>query len=435
MVKYGRRKGPDKTMTLRDWLPFVSSTGDNAPASAEPATGLSPIPSSVSQVVANKWPADFTHDDLRYTLNTVQDYAIRAYGPTAYPDGATDDQGEQSADQTDHPVVELVNRPKRRSDLEEQFHADEDGVDGFIVTAERWDAIQDELEMSDLALRAVQEAHAAYAIELEYNDYGSLLHPLFIATDNPPALEGEVAETAADQSTEQEDEEGEQDEEKVMTELPADSSEDTSTETADTSGDGEPIGDAGAEAEIETEADAGDSEAASDGEVKGDTDTETEAETTDPAAASQFVFDESIESGEPGAEAGLGESEADDTSTEQDRNTTTVVDDTSSPETGAPADGQDVDETASGPSDGGSQPPSHAPSTDEGGTSGGQAPVSSRTKSSDGGAIDATVGQQADATERTESQADGDKHTAYTDVEWPAWMLSAVEPQYSARNE
>jgi len=434
MIKYGRREGADKTMTLRDWLPFVSSTGDDDPGPAEPATGLSPIPSHVSQVVANKWPADFTHDDLQYTLNTVQDYAIRAYGPVAYPDRSTGDQSESSADQADHPVVELVNYPERRPDLEEQFHADDNGVDGYIVTAERWDAIQYELEMSDLALRAVQETHAAYAVDLGYDDYGSLLHPLFIATDNPPALEGEVAETPTDQSTDQEGDE--QDEKRVTAKSPIDSPGDTSTGASDTPGNDAPVDGADVEAEIETAADAGDSETAPDTELKRDTDTQTEAETTDPATASKFVFDESIksENSETRVEAGSGGDETDSASTGQNTNRTAAVDDTDGPKTGAPADRWDFDEIASGSSGDGSQPSTQASSVDQDGASPEETPATSRAKSSDGGAIDTAVERQEDDTGRTGLQADGRERTENADTEWPAWMFSAVEPQYSARN-
>jgi len=176
-------------MNLRDWLPFLSSNEEES-SPAEPATGLSPIPSTVVHTVADTWPADFSREDLEYTLNAVQDYAIRAFGPAAYSD-ANDAPNPELAG---HPIAELVHHPEQTSDLEELFHTDEDGVEGYIVTAERWDTIKADLEMSDLALEAVQEAHRAYALELGYGDYSALTKPLFIATDNPPALKGDVAD-------------------------------------------------------------------------------------------------------------------------------------------------------------------------------------------------------------------------------------------------
>jgi len=177
-------------MNLRDWLPFMSN-GDEETAPVEPATGLSPIPTDAVDAVAKQWPADFSHDDLEYTLNAVQDYAIKAYGPTASP--GTDNYDEDEL--IGHPIAELVHHPDRRSDLEELFHADDDdGVEGYIVNGERWDVIREDLDMSQLALDAVKEAHRLYAINLGHEDYGALLNPLFISTDNPPALEGEVAD-------------------------------------------------------------------------------------------------------------------------------------------------------------------------------------------------------------------------------------------------
>jgi len=180
-------------MNLRDWFPFVSSgDGDEEEtAPVEPATGLSPIPTGIVETVADEWPADFSQDDLEYTLNAVQDYAIKAYGPTAYP--GIDEHAETEL--TGHPIAELVHHPEQTSDLEELFHADDnEGVEGYIVNAERWDAIREDLDMSQLALDAVQESHRLYAISLEYDEYGSLLNPLFVSTDNPPAIEGEVAD-------------------------------------------------------------------------------------------------------------------------------------------------------------------------------------------------------------------------------------------------
>jgi len=177
-------------MNLRDWLPFMSN-GDEETAPVEPATGLSPIPTNAVDAVAKQWPADFSHDDLEYTLNAVQDYAIEAYGPTAHP--GTDNYAEDEL--IGHPIAELVHHPDRRSDLEKLFHADDDdGVEGYIVNGERWDVIREDLDMSQLALDAVKEAHRLYAINLGHEDYGALLNPLFISTDNPPALEGEVAD-------------------------------------------------------------------------------------------------------------------------------------------------------------------------------------------------------------------------------------------------
>jgi hypothetical protein len=180
---------------LGRWIPFISARVDDAETDIpQPATGLTPIPTEVVVAVADEWPADFSRDDLEANLNAVQDYAIQAYGPTAYP-------GEDPADGTEpaveHPIRELVHHEASTSPLEKLFYTSDDrGVDGYVVNGERWTAVKSELGMSQLALEAVQEAHRVYATDLGQGEYAQLLNPLFISTDNPPALEGEVADDA-----------------------------------------------------------------------------------------------------------------------------------------------------------------------------------------------------------------------------------------------
>jgi len=182
-------------VNLGRWIPFISARADDGETDIpQPATGLTPIPTEVVVAVADEWPADFSRDDLEANLNAVQDYAIQAYGPTAYPG---EDDGDGTEPPVEHPIRELVHHEASTSPLEKLFYTSDDrGVDGYVVNGERWTAIKSELGMSQLALEAVQEAHRVYATDLGQGEYAQLLNPLFISTDNPPALEGEVADDA-----------------------------------------------------------------------------------------------------------------------------------------------------------------------------------------------------------------------------------------------
>jgi hypothetical protein len=182
-------------VNLGRWIPFISARADDGETDIpQPATGLTPIPTEVVVAVVDEWPADFSRDDLEANLNAVQDYAIQAYGPTAYPG---EDEGDGTEPPVEHPIGELVHHEASTSPLEKLFYTSDDrGVDGYVVNGERWTAIKSELGMSQLALEAVQEAHRVYATDLGQGEYAQLLNPLFISTDNPPALEGEVADDA-----------------------------------------------------------------------------------------------------------------------------------------------------------------------------------------------------------------------------------------------
>ena len=182
-------------VNLGRWIPFISARADDGETDIpQPATGLTPIPTEVVVAVVDEWPADFSRDDLEANLNAVQDYAIQAYGPTAYPG---EDEGDGTEPPVEHPIRELVHHEASTSPLEKLFYTSDDrGVDGYVVNGERWTAIKSELGMSQLALEAVQEAHRVYATDLGQGEYAQLLNPLFISTDNPPALEGEVADDA-----------------------------------------------------------------------------------------------------------------------------------------------------------------------------------------------------------------------------------------------
>lgn len=442
-------------MNLRDWFPFVSSgDGDEEEtAPVEPATGLSPIPTGIVETVADEWPADFSQDDLEYTLNAVQDYAIKAYGPTAYP-GIDEDAGSEL---TGHPIAELVHHPEQTSDLEELFHADDnEGVEGYIIIAERWDAIREDLDMSQLALDAVQESHRLYAIDLEYDEYGSLLNPLFVSTDNPPAIEGEVADnpetdastvaSGKSQSETGSDHTGESEQQTGPTEPAEESSSpmadtDTVADTPCTQADPDsqtspasPTDTAMSESEGSTADDSEriDIELAelSSGSSESPT---TESERTDTAsessigsAATEDTLSPDTEDAKTAETDGSGETInsieespfAFDDPSEVDR----ADDDTSSESTDDVRSVNEIVKESSFVFETGDATTDESPDDTDGGTSQPSSSISSPSST--------TTPAPAEASTPTGGSA-ADQQDDSAEAEWAEWMLAAVEPQHS----
>jgi hypothetical protein len=445
-------------MNLPDWFPFISSGGgdEEETAPVEPATGLSPIPTGILETVADEWPADFSRDDLEYTLNAVQDYAIKAYGPTAYP-GMDEDAGSEL---TGHPIADLVHHPEQTSDLEELFHADDnEGVEGYIVIGERWDAIQEDLDMSGLALDAVQEAHRLYAIDLGCDEYGSLLNPLFISTDNPPALPGEVADNTKtdDPAVVSEENQSEitsdhtsESEQQIGSTEPAGESPgpaadtDTVANTYDTKAD--PDSQASSASQTDT-AMTESKDATADNSGRGDPDlTElgsssasptTESELTDPtsesftgSAATEDILSPDTEDARTAETDGSGETidSTDESpfSFDDPSGVDGASDDTNSESTDnvRPVD-ELVRESSFVFETGGAATDKSSDNTD-GGTN--QPPSSHSSPSS------TTTLAPAEASTPTGSFA-ADEQGDSSETEWTEWMLAAVEPQRSHREE
>lgn len=408
-------------MNIRSWLPLLSTDVDEettAPSeSREPATGLTPIPSDIIIAVADQWPAEFSQDALEENLNAVQDYAVRAYGPVAYPGEAP--SNEVSAD---HPIAELVRHPERTSDLERLFHSDDaDGIKGYIIIGERWDVIKDDLSMSQIALEAVQEAHRVYAIELGCPGVGELTNPLLISTNNPPAIEGDVADPPADDTDAAADAgagNAPVDESETVThsEPPSDSPEttDPSTETAPP----DPEADTNVDQQRESQPAAdGDRREPGDRSERNETAVTQQSPTTksdeestpsSPAAASSFVF--GTETEEDSTHSTNGQEHGVETADTAITESTEDADDT-------PAHGQDSASDQPVAESGGPQGTQTAPETD---------PLERSTFD-----LDVRTGDEATpSSPSADPVEEATSHSDATEQEWDEWMLAAVEPRY-----